>query len=278
MTVQTSDPSSKINFNNKEYVVEINIDQIILNPYQPRSDIADSDIQHLAESIKAVGIIQPPVVRAINGSDNYELIAGERRLRAAIAAGLKTISVVVNNMSSEKSAQTALIENVQRVDLNALEVAKALRNLIGEFGYSQEDIALKIGKKRSTISNYLRLLKLPRKIQDSLSSGEISMGHAKAILSLTDVKDQGKLHRKIIKDNMNVRQAEILAVKWSNPEKISDKDGCRLNQLSSLEKDLCLSLKLNVDIKGDDNAGKISINYKNRNELDQLVAFLKSGE
>jgi len=262
------------NVNSQDYILEVNIDNVMLNPYQPRQDVSSDEICDLADSIRAVGIIQPPIVRSIPGSNNFELVAGERRFRAARMVGLKTISVIVNNMNNEISAQMALIENVQRVDLNPMEVAKALRNLIGEFEYSQEAIANKIGKKRSTISNYLRLLRLPPKVRNSLSVGEISMGHAKAILSLEGSKLQEKLHKKVLKDGLTVRQTESLASRWlKKPSELAflaERD----SYLSNLEESLQRLLGSKVKINGSDSSGKLSIDYTSRKELERIVSIL----
>ena len=262
------------NVNSQDYILEVNIDNVMLNPYQPRQDVSSDEICDLADSIRAVGIIQPPIVRSIPGSNNFELVAGERRFRAARMVGLKTISVIVNNMNNEISDQMALIENVQRVDLNPMEVAKALRNLIGEFEYSQEAIANKIGKKRSTISNYLRLLRLPPKVRNSLSVGEISMGHAKAILSLEGSKLQEKLHKKVLKDGLTVRQTESLASRWlKKPSELAflaERD----SYLSNLEESLQRLLGSKVKINGSDSSGKLSIDYTSRKELERIVSIL----
>ena len=164
-------------------VAEVDIHAIRVNPHQPRRHFAPEDLQELAESIIAVGFIHPPLVRPVEPGF-FELVSGERRFQAAQLAGLTKIPVHIRDSDTLMSAQMALIENIQRVDLNPMEIAKALRSLIEEFGFNQEDLAARIGKKRSTVANYLRLLSLPKNIQDAVSQELITMGHAKAILSL----------------------------------------------------------------------------------------------
>jgi len=182
----------------KEEIREVDVEKITINPFQPRRHFSPTELEELAESIKAVGLIHPPVVRP--AGDLYEIISGERRYRACKLMGLLTIPVVVRAASNTISAQASLIENIQRVDLNPIEIAKALRSLVEQFGFNQDDLALRIGKKRSTVANYLRLLALPKGIQDSVSSDVITMGHAKAILSLEGFEKQNLLHELILRD------------------------------------------------------------------------------
>jgi len=189
-------------------IKEVPIDLIHVNPFQPRRHFASDVLEELAQSIIAVGLIHPPVVRPLEDDKGYELVSGERRYRAAQLAGLKIIPVLVRTTSNELSAQAALIENIQRVDLNPIEIAKALRSLVEEFDFQQDELAVRVGKKRSTVANYLRLLGLPKNIQDSVTSEAISMGHAKAILSLEGFEKQNLLHELILRDGLNVREAE----------------------------------------------------------------------
>lgn len=167
---------------------QISIEHIRVNPYQPRREFKEEELRELAQSIRSVGLIHPPLVRPVPHSSFYELISGERRFKAAQLAGFTTIPVYIRHISDPISAQAALIENMQRSDLNPLEIAFALKALMMEFELTQEELANKIGKKRSTIANFLRLLTLPEKIRESLSKESISMGHAKAILGLNDEK------------------------------------------------------------------------------------------
>ena len=173
-----------------EVLLHIDISQISVNPFQPRRHFAQGELEELAQSIKAVGLLHPPLVRALDDGVSFEIISGERRFRAAQLAGMQKIPVMMRAVTHEISAQAALIENIQRVELNPLEISKALHRLIEEFQLKQEELGVKLGMKRSTLSNYLRLLGLPKNIQDSVSSEQITMGHAKAILALEGFEKQ----------------------------------------------------------------------------------------
>lgn len=258
-----------------EELRHIRLDQIRVNPHQPRRHFADAEIEDLAASIKSVGLIQPPVVRATENPDEFELISGERRFRASKLAGLKEIPVIVRHITTSISAQAALIENIQRVDLNPLEVAKALKSLMQEFHFNQDELASRIGKKRSTIANYIRLLSLPQKIQESLSNETLTMGHAKAILSLEGLEKQLFLHDLILRDNLNVRQAEKTAQKLSQKAKkqtLSYEN--RDFYLEQIAEKLQYKLGTKVSIQGKGRRGRISIDYFNLDDLDRLLLTL----
>lgn len=198
-----------------EFLKEVKLSFILVNPHQPRKHFEEEKIDELSASIKEIGIIHPPTVSPIHGTNNFELISGERRLRAAKRAGLTKITVLVKDYNSFQSAQSALIENIQRQDLNPLEIAISLKNLSTQYGLNQKQLAKKIGKQRSTIANYLRLLSLPQAIQTSLKQGEITMGHAKIILSLSSIEKQLVLNDSIVLKTLTVRQAKLLANKLS---------------------------------------------------------------
>lgn len=205
----------------KEEVKEVSLELIVVNPHQPRRHFSQEELKELAQSILAIGLIHPPVVRPLNNG-TFELVSGERRFRASQLAGLVTMQVLVRDSSHAISAQAALIENIQRVDLNPIEVAKALKNLVEQFGFAQDELATRIGKKRSTVANYLRLLGLPKNIQDSVSADTITMGHAKAILALEGFEKQNLLYELIVRDDLNVREAEEAAVRLSQKAKRQD--------------------------------------------------------
>lgn len=254
---------------------EVPLSQISLNPYQPRREFKPEDLSELAESIKSVGIIHPPLVRPLLGSDTYELIAGERRFRAAQLAGLKTIPVFIRQASYALSAQAALIENIQRVDLNPLEIAKALRQLMQDFGFNQDQLAQKIGKKRSTIANYLRLLSLPSSIQNSILKEEITMGHAKAILALETEEKQHLLHRLILQDSLNVREAEQAAVRIGEKSKRQQLSyESRDFYLEQLAEKIQHRLGTKVILQGKGKKGRLIIDYYNLDDLDRLLCLL----
>ena len=257
-------------------IQEIELSMISVNPHQPRQFFCQKEIEELAQSIHSVGLIQPPVVRSLgSASGKYELISGERRFRAAQFAGLAKVPVIIWEEGKHISAEAALVENIQRVDLNSMEIAKALRQLIEEFGYQQEELAGRLGKKRSTIANYLRLLTLPQKIQDSVSSGEISMGHAKAILSVEGFEGQLFLHEKVVAGNLSVRQTELAA---QNMEKAPRRrlfggapGDCHLEALKQRLQHK-FGTKVAIHTKG--SGGCISIDYYNLDDLDRVLELI----
>ena len=253
---------------------EVEITKISINPSQPRRIFAQEEIEELAASIVAVGLIQPPIVRLKENSDEYELIAGERRWRASQLAGLKKICVVVRDINASFSAQAALIENIQRVDLNPIEVALALRDLIDNFGLRQDDVALRIGKKRSTVANYLRLLALPKHIQESISQNIITMGHAKLILSLEGLELQSLLHEMILRDDLTVRETEQAVARLaekSKKRKLSYKT--RDFYLEQLAEKMQHKLGTKVSIQGQGKRGRITIGYYSFDDLDRILAL-----
>lgn len=255
---------------------EVDIECIFVNRYQPRRQFGREELEELAESIKAVGLIHPPVVRPSPEDPNqYELISGERRLRASQLAGFKKIPVVIRQSSHTHSAQVALIENLQRVDLNSIDIALALQKLILEFQFKQEELANCIGKKRSTVANYLRLLTLPETIQQSVSKDFISMGHAKVILSLGEEKKQNLLHELILRDELTVRAAEKVALKIS--KKVKKQNPVYVNRdlhLEKLEEEIQHKLGTKVSIQNDGKKGCIRIEYTTYDDLDRLLGLL----
>jgi ParB family chromosome partitioning protein len=244
------------------------IELIRTNQSQPRRHFARDEIASLAASIKAVGLIHPPIVQELSQGEGYELIAGERRVRAAKEAGLSAIKVLVRKGNPSLSAQLALIENVQRVDLNPLEIARSLQKLVEEFGLTQRELARCVAKKRSTIANYLRLLTLPKQIQLSLQTGKISMGHAKAILSIECPKQQEVLHQEIIRRHLNVRQTESAA-----KGVIQAKD--ETVHLKALENKIQYDLGVKTELRGKGAKGQLIFHYEDLDELDKILAHLK---
>jgi len=219
-----------------------------------------------------VGVIHPPVVRPRDDGETFELISGERRFRASQLAGLATIPVIVRSSSDEASAQAALIENIQRVDLNPIEIAKALKSLIEEFDYSHDELSGKIGKKRSTVANYIRLLGLPKSIQDSVTMGSISMGHAKSILSLEGVEKQNLLHELVLRDDLTVRETEEMALKIAMKAKNNTlKHVARDFYLEELAEKIQVKLGTKVNILGKGKKGRIMIDYYSLDDLDRLL-------
>lgn len=258
-----------------ESLKHVLVSQIVVNPFQPRRTFAQAELEELAHSIKSVGLIHPPVVRKTDDENRYELLSGERRFRACQLAGIESIPVVIRSATELESAQVALIENIQRVDLNPLEIAKALQSLIDEFGFHQDTLATQVGKKRSTIANYLRLLSLPKAIQDSVSADVISMGHAKAILSLKGFEKQQLLHELILRDDLTVREAEAAANRIAEKAK---KNGLvyapRDFFLDQLAEKIQERFGTKVSIQGKGKRGRISIDYYGLDDLDRLLNLL----
>ena len=257
-----------------EEIREVELERITVNPFQPRRHFSHQELEELASSIQAVGLIHPPVVR-INDQQFYEIISGERRFRASQLLGLTKMTVVVRSSSNSHSAQVALIENIQRVDLNPIEIAKAMRSLMEQFGFNQDDLSQRIGKKRSTVANYLRLLTLPKNIQDSVSQDIITMGHAKAILSLDGFEKQNLLHELVLRDDLTVRETEEAALRISQKAKkqilVYENRDFYLEQIADK---IQQKLGTKVFIQGKGKKGRISIDYYNYDDLDRLLGLL----
>lgn len=250
-------------------ILEIDLQWIVENPHQPRKSFSTAELEELAASIEEIGLIHPPVVREI-GSNEFELVAGERRLRALKLLGRKRAQVVVSKMDEPNSAHSALIENIQRVDLNAMEVAYALRELMKRFQLTQELLADKVGKKRSTVANFLRLLQLPGEIQDFLRNDTLSMGHAKAVLSLPEGM-QRKFCKELIEGNLSVREAEQKA------KEILKKKTKPLLQEKSFDvhlKEIKAKLEEKLGTKVEISDSKIVIDYYGFDDLDRLLEIL----
>ena len=250
-------------------VQEVPLGKIIPNRYQPRTTFSEGEISELAESIKKNGLIQPVMVRR-KGDGLYELIAGERRFRAAKLAGLMTIKAVIRNSSDEQAMELALVENLQRQDLNPMEAARAYHRLITEFGLTQEQVAQRIGKDRSSIANISRLTNLPHDIQQLLELGQLTTGHAKVILGLSTPAAQHSLARSIIDGQLSVRQAEKIAAQGSKPRRAPG----RPIPHSDIEDRLQKHLGTRVTIQKGRRGGKILLHYFGPEELDRLIEML----
>ncbi len=248
-------------------IMEIELDKIIPNEYQPRKVFDEAKLKELAASIKEQGIIQPIIVQ--QAGSGYALIAGERRWRAARLAGLATIPVLVKEATKREVLEMALIENIQREDLNPLEAAEAYKRLQDEFKITQEDLAKRVGKERSTITNFLRLLGLPKEIKQDLAKGSLTMGHAKALLSLERVRDQIQAAAMIVKRGLSVREAEALASKLKNPP--HEKRVRVSHELRSIEDKLKKALGTKVSISAKSKGGRIVIEYYSAEDLDRIL-------
>ena len=249
---------------------EVPLDQIHANPDQPRRDFDPDSLEELAESLRQIGIIQPITLRKIKEGD-YQIIAGERRFRAAGMAGLKTIPAYIRTADDENVMAMALIENIQREDLNSMEVALACQNLLEVYNMTQEQLSSRIGKKRATIANYIRLLKLPAEIQVALKNKQIDMGHARALLAIDDPMQQLQLFHELTKHGYSVRKVEEKArqMNESRPKTGKTATNDTLDTLGrQLSKSLGVPVKLKNTAKG---SGSISISFKNEDELARLM-------
>ena len=250
---------------------EIDADLLTPNPFQPRTVMDEERIDELAQSIRANGIIQPIVVR--KAGTGYEIIAGERRWRAAQRAGLLKVPVVVRDTPDNQLLAAALIENIQREDLNPIEEAHAYRRLIDELQLTQDQIADAVGKDRSTIANTLRLLKLPREMRDSVSAGSLAMGHARALLGLPDEAAQLRIGRDVVAKQLSVRETEVLVKKASDPEPARIEPPKDVHTRAAEEK-LRFALGTRVRIVRKRRGGRIEVDFGNEEELQRLYEYL----
>ncbi len=257
-------------------VNEISIDQIEVNPYQPRTDFDAAALAELAESIKAQGIIQPITVRKLS-NNQYQLIAGERRLQASKLAKLNKLPAYIRTADDQQMLEMAIIENIQREDLNAIEIALSYKRLMSECNLNQEEMAERVSKNRSTVTNYLRLLKLPPDIQAAIRDKKISMGHARAIINIENVDVQLELFKRIIRDGLSVRNVEELAKKLSGtpskkPEKSSVAQDPAIKKLQhTLSSHFGTKVVLSADTK---NKGAIKIPFSSAQDLNRLLEIL----
>ena len=255
-------------------VVAIPINQITTNPYQPRSNFSDENITELANSIKNLGIVQPITVRKI-GDDKFQLIAGERRLRASKKIGLKAIPSFIKNSNDEEMLEIALVENIQRKDLDPIEIALSLKRLIDEVSLTQEQLSKKLGKKRSTISNYIRLLKLDPVIQTGIRDGFLSMGHGRSIINIEDKNVQLKVYKEIIKKELSVRKTEILVRKIKENKTLKKNLKITTNFIEEEEYiSKLIGSKVQI-ISSGDNKGVLKIHFNSKSELLKLKKIFK---
>jgi ParB family chromosome partitioning protein len=258
-----------------ERSLDVDSDLLRPNRFQPRTAMDEAKIEELARSIRANGIIQPIVVRRVEGG--YEIVAGERRWRASQRAGLLKVPVVVRDIPDERLLAVALIENIQREDLNPIEEAHAYRRLTDEYQLTQEQIADAVGKDRSSIANYLRLLKLPQDVRAHVGSGELSMGHARALLGLPDETSQLRVARDVLARGLSVRETEALVRKATAPAPIKtapDKDV----HTRAAEERLRFALGTRVRIERKRKGGKIEIDFGSEEELQRIFEVLTDGK
>lgn len=256
-------------------IVNINIDDVHPNPRQPRTVFHDESIQELAESIKEQGVIEPILTRIRDGK--YELVAGERRWRASKLAGLTVIPAIIKEFTDEQSLELSLIENLQREDLNPMDEAEGYSRLINEFNLTQEEVAKKVSKDRSTVANMLRILALPDEIKQSLRKEEIAVGHARPLLALESAERQIEIWHQIVKNKLNVRDVEVLV---AGGEEAPVKKGGRKRaytqnaELNALVEKLTTHLGTKVKIFGTPERGRIEINYYSKEDLERILEML----
>jgi len=247
--------------------------QIIPNRYQPRTIFVEDELESLAQSIKEYGVLQPIVVRR-KGDGVYELIAGERRLRAATIAGLSTIPALVRNSNDEKSLALALVENIQRQNLNPMEEAKAYSRLMGEFGLTQDLVSSSVGKDRSSIANILRLLTLPKEVQHFIESGVLSLGHAKVLAGISSASTQLQIAKRIVSEQLSVRQTEQLVAGQKSRGFAKHPKKNEPNKFHHLEDQLRKHFGTKVKVQTGTRGGQLVIQYYSEEELDRITALI----
>jgi len=271
--IPSDEPSSR-----RDSLSDVDVSRIHRNPQQPRMEFDKKALEGLKQSIQENGVIQPITVRKIE--DGYELIAGERRLRAVQDLGFRKIPAFVLEISSEdQMLEIALVENIQREDLNPIELARAYQQLQKEHGLTQDQVAQKVGKERATIANFIRLLKLPRQIQESLQKREISMGHARALMGLSADSDMNKLWRKTVKQDYSVRKVEE-AVRSLLEDKNGNNTGPKVRekdpQLTEIEGQLRTLMGTQVRVRTSTRGGRIEIAYYSNEDLNRLLDLFDS--
>lgn len=276
---EQEEPASKSKSSKKHTGYEPNmpVERIVPNRYQPRTSWNPEKLMELAESIRENGIIEPLIVSQA-GDNKYEIIAGERRYRASKMAGLKTVPVIIKETSPQQLLELAVIENVQRADLNPLEEAVAFSQLSSEFGLTHEQIAVKIGYSRPAVANKIRLLQLPEEIKNGVLEGKVSEGHARALLGLTDSGAMVSLYKKVVQSNLSVRETEEYVRKLNLGLKSKQKE----HKQNAMEYEKMISQKVGAVFKDRDfkvkktkNKLKLELNFKNENELDSFLKELK---
>jgi ParB family chromosome partitioning protein len=256
-------------------VANIAIEKIEANPFQPRSNFDEQALMELSESIKEQGIIQPVTVRKL-GYDKYQLISGERRYKASVMAGLKFIPAFIRIANDQAMLEMALVENIQRENLNAIEIAISYKRLIDECSITQDELCVRVGKNRTTVTNYLRLLKLPPEIQIGIRDNKITMGHARAIINVNDVLTQLKIYNEIISNELSVRRVEEIARTVTDTSKSGDKKNKGKANLTfeykRIQDKLCSKFETKVEFKRDNKGkGKIVIPFFNDDDLERLL-------
>lgn len=267
---------------NEDRVLYIDINDIRPNSAQPRKSFDEEKLDELASSIKTNGVIQPLIVR--ESTNGYELVAGERRWRASRKAGLKKVPCIIRNFDDKQNAIVAIIENMQREDLNPIEEAMGLRSMTEKYGFTQEQVSVSLGRSRTYITNSIRLLKLPEEIQQYVSSGQMSAAHGRTIINIPDKAKQKEIAEKIIRNDLSVRATERLAEKIKDelrPERKRRKkapekaDPAQSAEIAAVERELMTLVGTKVHIAGDDSKGKIELEYYSLDELNRIIDVLR---
>jgi len=253
-------------------VLEISLSKIDVNINQPRKSFDKESLQELSESIKQHGVIQPIIV--VPNGERWTIVAGERRYRSAKMAGLKTIPSIVKNYTTKQIKEIALIENLQREDLNAVETAYALKQLIEDYNFTQDEVAEKIGKTRTVVTNFLRILKLEPEVLSMVEKGKLSLAHAKAIVSITDRETQIKLAKKACDDKISSKELEIMVQNLLNPEKTKKNTQIVGLEMKKLTNDMQYIFGTKVSVIGSDKRGRIYIDYYNKDDLDRISTLM----
>ncbi|MBS3818258.1 ParB/RepB/Spo0J family partition protein [bacterium] len=256
----------------EEKFINLDIEQLKPNPLQPRKKFNQDSIEELARSIKKSGVLQPILV--VPQEDHYRIILGERRWRAAQKAGLKKIPVIIRQMPQEQQLEASLIENLQREDLNPLEIAQAYQRMIQELHYTQQEVSEKVGKDRASVANYIRLLKLPQEIQDMIAQNKLSMGHARTLIALENPEQQRKLSREIAKKNLSVRELEKKISRLKQPSSSSSTPNMDPD-LVAFQEELLKHLGTKVSISGNQNKGVLKIYYFSLDDLNRIYEKIK---
>jgi ParB family chromosome partitioning protein len=274
-TNNSSPPASSAT--SSQGTVQLPVSQLVPNPGQPRKNFDNTELNELAASIKTYGIIQP-VIAANAGDGTYIIIAGERRTRAAKLAGLSTVPAIIRDYTDQKKLEISLVENIQRTDLNPIEEAAAYKNLMDFSNLSQDELAMRMGKNRSTVANSLRLLRLPVEIQKSIEEGKVSSGHARALLSVTNTKAREKLYRELLAGDISVRETEkkasALNTEKPKSKKTAKKGNQRPPEVDAMAEKFIGRLGTKVVIDGDLNSGRILIDYFSMEDLERLYEIL----
>jgi ParB family transcriptional regulator, chromosome partitioning protein len=260
-------------------IAHIPVESIEPNPYQPRTRFDSDALQELTNSIREQGIIQPITVRSI-GNDKFQLISGERRLKASVKAGLDEIPAYIRTASTEAVLEMALVENIQRKDLNSIEIALSFQRLIDECNYTQEELSERVGKNRTTVTNYIRLLKLPANIQMGLQDAKITMGHARAIINVPTIDMQLTIYKDIIDQDLSVRETEEIVRNIENEPSAPEKKGKKVHALPvkyfKIKEQIGKQFGLRVELKRNSKGkGTVVVHFRNDDELDLITSRIK---